>query len=388
MRTMALVGLMLLLLGKESMVALAQDDYWLRKALKARQPEKKIEYFTKSIETESTTAETYILRGDVYWNLAIDAAYNSHLVVIVFDKDKADFHNAKLMYGKADDDYTKALELDPDCAKAYFKRSDVHWQLGLKEKAIADLTELIAVDPENTEAFLQRAFIYQNDFRDFEKALADASRAIEIDPDHSAAYRARGYYHYRLRQNENSIADFNKSIEINPNDAYAYFHRGDVYRRTGQYEKAISDYCRTIELDRKNFMAFNNRGLVYVILTQYEKALKDFKKAISLNPSDFPNSYNNAGYVYLQQDKIEPAIKYFNKCLSIEDKYFPAYLNLALAYDSNGNTEKAQFNLERARSSAPFLEEGMDSVVKLNKDWYYWTEQDQDTLTKMLLELN
>jgi tetratricopeptide (TPR) repeat protein len=386
MRAKILACSMLLVLGNGSLVVRGQDDYWFQKALKARQPDKKIEYFTKSIKTEGAKVVTYLNRGDVYWNLAIDAAYNSHLVVIVFDKDKAYFHNAKLMYDEAKKDYTRAMEIDTSCAKAYIKRSDVYWQLGQTDNALADLSHLIAIDTDNAEAYYKRCFIYRNNLRDNDKALADIFKAIEIDSNYEDAYRARGYIYFTLGQYGNSMADYNKLVKINPNDAYAYCRRGDVYRMTGQYDRAIVEYNMVIEIDRKNYMAYNNRGLVYLIQSQYEKALKDFKKAISVQPSDFPFTYNNAGYVYLQQEKIDLAIKYFNKSLSIEDKFFAPNVNLALVYYGNGEKERAKYYLDLAVESYPSLQEAKDDIFKFNQAWFYWTGKDKETLAEMFVE--
>jgi len=355
--------------------------------MKEKKPVKKIEYFTKSIEMEGAAAETYLNRGDVYWSLALDAAYNSRLVVIVFDKDKADFHNAKSMYGKAREDYTKAMEVDSNCKKAYMKRSDVYWQLGESDKALADVSRLIKIAPEYAEAYLKRGFLYRNDFRDSEKALVDFSKAIELDPNNKDAYRTRGYTYYHLGEYENALADYNKVIEINPNDANSYWQRGDIYRLTGEYDKAITEYSRTIEIDRKNYVAYNNRGLTYSIQALYEKALDDFKKAISRQPSNFPYPNNNAGYVYLQQDKIDLAIKYFNKCLSMNDRFLAPNLNLALVYYENGDQEKARFYLEQAEKLAPNLQDEIDVITKSLQQWIYWTEKDKETLEKMFEEL-
>lgn len=387
MKTKILVCLMLLILGNCSLAVMGQDDYWFQKGIKTKNPDKKIEYFTKSIEMEGAKAETYLQRGDVYWSLAIHATYHTRTVIIGFNVDDVELHNAKLMYDKAKEDYTKAMEIDTSCAKAYIMRSDVYWQLGQTDNALADLSHLIAIAPDNAEAYSKRSFIYRNNLRDDDKALADIFRVIEIDSNYEDAYRARGYIYYHLGQYGNSMADYNKLIKINPNDAYAYCSRGDVYRLTGQYDKAIVEYNIGIEIDHKNYMAYNNRGLVYVIQSQYEKALNDFKKAISLQPPNFPFSYNNAGYVYLQQDKIDLAIEYFNKCLSIEDKFFAANLNLALVYYENGEKERAKFYLDRAVELAPSLQEAKDDIIKFNQEWFYWTEKDKETLVKMFAEL-
>ena len=367
---------------------MGQNDYWFQKGVKGKKPVKKIEYFTKSIELERAAAETYLNRGDVYYSLAIDALFNHRRFVIIFNKDKADFHKPKMMFNMARKDYTKAMEIDSNCTKAYIKRSKVYWQLGDKDKALADVSLLIKINPEVPEAYIRRGFLYRNDFRDSEKALVDFFKAIELDSNNIDAYRDRAFTYYHLEEYENALADYNKVIEIDPEDALSYWRRGDIYRCTGEYDKALTEYNRTIKMDFKYSVVYNSRGLIYLIQGQYEKALKDFKKAISKQPSYYQQAYNNAGYVYLQQGKIDLAIKYFNKCLAIEDKFLAPNLNLALLYYENGDQEKAILYLERAKELAPSLQDSIDSVLKSKQKFgVYWTEKDKDTMGKMFEEL-
>lgn len=77
----------------------AQNDYWFKRGLDEKKPEKQVEYFTKSIETEGAKAETYLHRGDAYSNLALDASYNHRGIVIVFGHSET--LNGQLMFEKA-----------------------------------------------------------------------------------------------------------------------------------------------------------------------------------------------------------------------------------------------------------------------------------------------
>jgi tetratricopeptide (TPR) repeat protein len=367
---------------------MAQNDYWFLKGVKAKKPVKKIEYFTKSIEMEGAAAETYLNRGDVYYSLASEASYNRRKFVIIFNKDKADFHKPKVMYDKARKDYTKAMVVDSNCTEAYIKRSKVYWQLGDKDKALEDASLLIKTNPEDPEGYLRRGFLYRNDFRDSEKALADFFKAIELDSNSINAYRSRAFTYYHLEEYEHALADYNKVIEIDPMDAISFWHRGEIYRCTGQYDKALDEYNRFIKLDHKYYFVYNSRGLIYLIQGQYEKALKDFKKAISRQRSYYQNAYNNAGYVYRQQGKTDLAIKYFNKCLAMRDKVFAPNLNLALLYFENGDQKKSIVYLDRAIELYPSLQDSLDSVLKSNERFgVYWTEQDKEMIGKMLKEL-
>ena len=69
------------------------------------------------------------------------------------------------MYEKAIADYTKAIELRPDYASAYYNRGKVF--LGLKnyEKAIADYTKAIELRPDDASAYDNRGKVFLGFFK-------------------------------------------------------------------------------------------------------------------------------------------------------------------------------------------------------------------------------
>ena len=54
-------------------------------------------------------------------------------------------------FDDAIDDYTKAIELDPRLAAAWFNRGTVLYRLGLFEEGLRDLKKSVELDPKNPE---------------------------------------------------------------------------------------------------------------------------------------------------------------------------------------------------------------------------------------------
>jgi tetratricopeptide (TPR) repeat protein len=71
------------------------------------------------------------------------------------------------------DDFTRAIELDPDYAEAYFGRGVLYWrELRNAYRAIRDMTRVIELSPTWAEALFNRAMAFQ--IRgDHEQAIAD-----------------------------------------------------------------------------------------------------------------------------------------------------------------------------------------------------------------------
>ena len=171
--------------------------------------------------------------------------------------------------------FSKAIELNPEDAAAYYNRGNSYAELKQYEKAIEDYSRAIALNPEDAAAYINRGNSYA-DLKQYEKAIKDYSRAIELNPEYTAAYYNRGNSYADLKQYEKAIADYSKAIELNPEDTAAYINRGNSYAVLKQYEKAIEDYDRAIEINPEFFQSYHNRGVSYFNSSKFYNGLKDF----------------------------------------------------------------------------------------------------------------
>ena len=133
-----------------------------------------------------------------------------------------DDHVNKKEYYDAIVAYTKAIELDPQCAKAYNNRG-----LAYQYKTAKDL------------------------------AMADYNKAIELNPQYANAYYNRGLLYDSQVKEDLAIADFTQAIALNPNDADYYMGRAAAHEWNGaQYRLAIDDYNQVLMMDPNNQKAY------------------------------------------------------------------------------------------------------------------------------------
>jgi tetratricopeptide (TPR) repeat protein len=76
------------------------------------------------------------------------------------------------------DDFTRAIELDPGYAEAYFSRGVLYWrELRNAYRSIRDMTRVLELAPHWAEALFNRAMAYQ--IRgDHEQAIADLEQYL------------------------------------------------------------------------------------------------------------------------------------------------------------------------------------------------------------------
>ena len=196
-------------------------------------------------------------------------------------------------FQEALNDFNKAIELDPNNAEAYLKRTSAKSILMLDDTDILkDFNKALKLDPNNAKALVGRGITKvslrqeEEAIYNFNKALELLNEAIRLDPNNAEAYSDRARAKIGLKQIDEGLEDLNKAIELNPKDYFSYGYRGAIkawYKK--EYNEAIEDYNKAFELNPNDFRLYFVRGIAYKDLGEYEKALKDVNTGIKLNDS-------------------------------------------------------------------------------------------------------
>ena len=107
----------------------------------------------------------------------------------------------------------------------YYNQGVDKYNAGNYQGAIDDYTKAIDVDPQNAYAYYNRGKA-KYDLLDYQGAIADYTKAIEINPQHAVAYDNRCYTRNSLGDHKGAISDCNKAIVIYPQYAGAYANHG------------------------------------------------------------------------------------------------------------------------------------------------------------------
>ena len=149
-------------------------------------------------------------------------------------------------------DYSRAIELNPGEADAYYVSGGAKFDLGDYRGAIVDFDKVIEIDPDyKFDPDYAKAYNYQgiakHNLDHYRDAKAHYDRAIELNPNHAKAYFLRGFAKWFLRDPDGAKADYDRCIKLNSNYEEAYFLRGLAKREFGDLGGAIEDYDRAIE---------------------------------------------------------------------------------------------------------------------------------------------
>ncbi len=148
-------------------------------------------------------------------------------------------------------------------------------------EAIENYTKAIQLDPQHTTAYCNRAIANATLGRDKE-AIQDCDKAVESAPQLPEAYDSRGNVNTFLGKHKKAIQDYDKALEINPQYVAAYSNRGVAKSILGQHQEAIRDYTEALKLNSKISGAYNNRGNANADLYRYQEAIQDYIEAKKL----------------------------------------------------------------------------------------------------------
>jgi DNA-binding winged helix-turn-helix (wHTH) protein/TolB-like protein/Flp pilus assembly protein TadD len=158
--------------------------------------------------------------------------------------------------------YRKAIELDPNFARAYAG-------LAMTHAIDARLRDSIDAAPA-----LERAF-----------DLAETARLI--DPEIPEVHWAIGFVHAQGRRHEQAIASLQRAIELDRSFADAYALQGGVHTYLGDPAKAIPLLRTAMRLNPDGgYLYFLVLGRAYLFEDDIEQALINLRAALLRNPVD------------------------------------------------------------------------------------------------------
>lgn len=336
---------------------------------------------TKAIELDPSLAEAYVSRASVL----VEISHFAHAPQGSLSEGEVSTESisawalpTKVLVEKAIADATKAIELNPDLANAYFARAHVYLDTKKSELAITDYDRVLELSPNIYLVVM--AFVHRSrghwQLGLLNQAIQDAIMALELEPDLAAALKiepsmatwhgmgldaivATAYINRGLAYDEQgsvdvAAADYTAAIQRDPEFAEAYGNRAKTYVSMGLYQQALADANRAIEINRHLAPAFNARALAYLGLGRTEDALTDVTRAIDQDPV-FAMAYSNRAYMNTGLRRYDHAVVDATKALELDPNLVPAYANRAEAHLLTGDYDRAISDSTSALERDPTL---------------------------------
>ena len=300
----------------------------------------------------------------------------------------------------------------------YYNRGEVDRSIDAFKKAVA-LEPFHKASKHNLHQLFREKTLNALKAKDFETAKQMCEKIIQLNPMDSTTYMLMGegyaragiyktaidYYQKALKLNpvsritkrglaqsynnygvtlrnskkwDDAIAAYHKALEIQPafhiartNLSDAFWQKANTLRNTGQVEDAIKTYLELQKLQPKDTQISSLLGELYLKKRNYTEAIAAFHSVYLANPDD-PQARHNliAAYHQSAQHLIDrkdfgSAIELLQKALVVAPNESNIRLSLAHAYQSIGEYERAQTELDRVKKFDPHNQQATTEQINL-----------------------
>ncbi len=248
--------------------------------------------------------------------------------------------------------FTAALAVRPTSTRMHRTVADVLREKKAFQEAIDEYSKAIEFNPEEAQAWEMRGRSYA-ELGQHDKALADLSKAIELNPGNATTWNNRGVVYRNRGETDRAVAEFREAIRLAPDDyPRARINLGNALEKKGELEAAVAEYRAAVRVHkgsaepRRDFRsladahgdlgrALNERGELDAAVAAFREALR-----VSEGPSS-EALHSNLGAVLGDKGLPDEAIAEYREALRANKDYAPAHWNLGKAFLEKGDFRQA-----------------------------------------------
>jgi tetratricopeptide (TPR) repeat protein len=277
--------------------------------------------------------------------------------------------NALLAQGRneaAIEDYSRAIQTNPDLEAAYANRAAVFLKLAARARAVEDFARAGQFEwvTRANQAALDVAQGRNEAARDAYDGLIRAHHEDE------SVFLNRGVSWAAVEDHRRAIEDFSRALQVQPMDAIAYYDRGLSLAAVDKLQRALEDYTAALRITPQNAAAHYARGVAQAGLGHYDQAVEDFTRAIQIDPS-FETAYRDRGAAYLLLGRFDPAIADSTTAVTLDPHDANAYFNRGLSYTLRGDPQKAIADMQKvleATNEPTLRKKAQEQLNQLRKE--------------------
>ena len=264
-----------------------------------------IEEFSKSVQVNSETVETYVALANLYRSKGdIDRAIRIRQNIILRPTISEQIRIRAL------------IDLGLDYRKA-----------GFLNRALRTFLEVLKNQPSSLESLEETEKIYE-EMKDWANAFAmrqKIARLAKGNHNHILAHHQTELGKAYQEEGELSKARscYNKAISIDKTCVDAYLHLGDLHFNRQEYKKAIDTWKKVVQVaPRFTFLAYRRLEGAYARMENLQP-VEDFLKECAQLNSDAFTRLALARYLYNEQD-YEGALRELEGALALDPSFWEA----------------------------------------------------------------
>ncbi len=219
---------------------------------------KAIAILDELIERNPFKIDAWSAKGKIYYNTGnYVTASSCYTTALEYFPDhpslllnRAHAYRKQKRYEDALADLNTALEKNGNDPELHNAKGLVLLDMNNRLGAVWAFDKAIELNPDFARAWHNRGNAYYWMLED-QKAVDDYSKAIELNPKVALYYNNRGLVYFYLNKYSLALDDYNKAIETDPENSAAYLNRSRLYKIFGNQAACDKDVERFKELRKK-----------------------------------------------------------------------------------------------------------------------------------------
>jgi tetratricopeptide (TPR) repeat protein len=308
------------------------------------------------------------------------------------------------------ENYSKAIETDPQYEKAYQARAKVYVKLNRKAEAIEDYVKAIAFDPKDQELYYLTGLLMADMNRNteahdyFRKAIErDKGYAMAIEADIRVLFKLRDYsggliatqqalddkrtamnlyYHAVMLDSTNNFVEAEKFYRSAKNSdsklVPAYVGLASSLLKLGKADEAGKVCEEGLAKDANSLDLYFQRARINAARKDYQQAINDITRVILGRPD--AESYRLRASFYEVLGQHHTAVSDYTQLLKMNDKDLYAYLKRAAANEQIQNFKLALSDYNKVASLAAGNSK-VEGIIKQAKAKMYELNREADKPT-------
>ena len=268
-------------------------------------------------------------------------------------------------YEKAIQFFQRALEVQPDYARAYAGIADSMAFLGAWQKRGLSRAETMALARSNAQQALQ----LDDNLAEAHASLASISylydwnwpvaenefrRAIELNPNYASAHHWYAFYCFSRNRIDEGLREIRLAQQLDPQSLIIQNDAGQLLYWARRYDEAIVQERRVLEMDENLAWPHRFLGLSYFAKQQYPEAIQELQSDVRLSGG---NSAEMAllGIVYARTGHIAEARKELEFIRALPEEQYKSVPEVAWLLASLDQTDEAYERLDESLPDRPTL---------------------------------
>jgi TolB-like protein/DNA-binding winged helix-turn-helix (wHTH) protein/cytochrome c-type biogenesis protein CcmH/NrfG len=251
-----------------------------------------VEYLNRAVELDPGYAQAYAGLADAYLFLVSDNVKGPELAkgraalqkALEIDETLAEAHaslglnavNFDWDWAKAEQEFRRAIELDPNYATAHQWYGEFLASLGRFDEGIRTIKRAQELDPLSLIINTDVAKVYLI-ARRYDEAIAQFKKALEMDPGFDVARGLLALTYSLNGQHEKAVDEFRKLKDFAENPMYVAW-QGYVYGAAGRQDEAERIANQLRELSRRMYVSPMCFAMLYAGIGEKQETFAWFEK--------------------------------------------------------------------------------------------------------------